>query len=249
MASSGNEDLTPGDFELVNRLSILTVARRPEWKRHVDAELGEVPPDANHGEFLENAPVTHLDFQTREQIDARTVYATIDQASGDDYTVTIDGTETATYSASGSDAVPDIVDGVVSAMNSGAPDGTVTADAFDLDGDGNDDTVRILGDQSGDYTVTVSTTGSAQMSLSGDPLMYDVRLWVLPKDTYSNRDLVGWTIHPSSDELPRVDWRGYKLRVPTAGYDRMAIQTFDRSSPEDGVDGLPHIYLGPAQLE
>jgi len=239
-----------GVFELANRLAVRAVGRSPDWKLVDRSDLvgTPVPEDDGYGVHLEDANVALLHVQTREVARYRTTYPfvhTVDDTA--DYTATLDGTSS-TYSAVGGDGQGDIAQGLATAVDGTAVNnGTVTASPVDRNDDGTDDAVVIKGDQWQDYNLTVSTTNNGILVPLGDPLTYDFRVWLLPRDP---RDQIpeAW-VQANQGQVSGVDWRGYTERLDIAGYRRLHVEVTDQSGVNDQVPARPYIYVGPGVEE
>lgn len=242
--------LNPGQFELVNRISILYACRDPDWKKHDPDEFSRVPQDVNDGVHIGDAPVIVFDVETREILKHRTTYVEIvDVDDTADYSATVDG-NTVTYSASGGDTEPDIAQGLTDAINNDATvSGIVTADTYDLTDDGTEGTVRLQGDSVTDYTLDGSATNNGSVSLSGDPIEFDVKLFMLPRDPSNRREKSATWKFGNQLSFTGIDWEGFTERFKVGGYGRVAVRITDQGPSADKVPAEPGVYLGPGTLE
>ncbi|MFB6373817.1 MAG: hypothetical protein ABEN55_12085 [Bradymonadaceae bacterium] len=247
---AGESDLNSGLFEQVNRLSIRSVVQVPGWKEIDPAEMDSVPKQDTSGVYLEGGISAILDFQTRENVQFRTTYFRIvDVDDTATYSAIVDE-NTVSYLASSGDTANDIAAGLRDAINNDATvSGIVTADLYDLNEDGTKQTVRLQGDSISYYTLDKSVGGTGSADLSGDPILYDALVFVKPDDPKSKRDnRIAWK-KLDGGLLEDIGFRGMTKRFPVGGYDRLAVQVFDRSPAADNVPVRPEVQVGPGLLE
>lgn len=217
-----------GKFETANALAILAGARVPSWTEQ--AAWTTPPQSASAGVYLENSLFTMLAVEMREEVHRRTARVTIstlDLAAS--YTVTINGTA---CTAAGPFAnLPAIINGLVTAINASAIASAVTASAVDEDASiAGVETVKIVGDNSTDYTITMSATGTGVLAVVADPTIATLKIYAKLRGSSAPSAWVA-----PYDASYALDWTGYVERLACAGVDRFAAELSDVDGTGDGA--------------
>lgn len=237
-------DNNPGLFEAVNEQSLYTVADAIDWRR-LDDRPRLLPEDESHGIDCADVPFSAVAAYCRRDMHRRTSWVTVDGV--DDtatYTVTVDGNDVQ-YAAQAGDGALEILQGLRDAINADATvTDLVTADLIDDDEDGNDDTLRLRGDDPDNYTLFVSTSSApAELSATQEATHFELVPFVYPSDTGpTGSNPERWGFHPHVGVID-VDLYGLSmLKIPTNSVLRLDFQVRND-------DGDVYIFAGPARLE
>jgi hypothetical protein len=249
-------------FELVNQLSVLLAARRPQWVEqlipvggYLPAQTTDTPVGAGAGVSLQDSPRSTVIIDLRRNNAFRTVRITVrvvDLTST--YRVTIDGTNV-DYSAVGDLDLEDLVQGWRDLINVTAPANTVvTARTEDTNASGTDDTLVIEGDTALGYAFGVDVTvGAGEVDAIADASTAQAHLWFSAKPvTSSDPDAIWRQANGAAYPVAR---RGFIERFDTGGLDRAFVELAEITGNTDTV-GAPstlkyyaQITVGPAVLE
>jgi hypothetical protein len=222
-----------GVFETLNRLGVLSIGRRPEWK--VPASTG-IPTTATAGVSIAGAVKTTLWVACREELHRRTVRIAVgvyDAATT--YQVDI-STFNVTAVAEGS--IEATVDDLVSKLNADVDISALIVAT--REGSGADSVLVIRGLSQADYTAAVSaTSGTGTISITqADTTSADVRVFLYADGTGERPE--GW-VQAREGFFQTVDYRGLTERLDTAGFSRMAVEVV--------ADGAVTVRIGPAVME
>ncbi|MFU8802634.1 MAG: hypothetical protein ACNA8W_02385 [Bradymonadaceae bacterium] len=224
-----------GAFELLNRLGILSIGRRPEWK--TPASTG-IPTSPTAGVSIAGAVKTMVWLECREELHRRTARVTITNDAATTYTVTIGGNAVAT---GGEATLEATIDAMVEDINTDVDAGALVVAS--REGAGDDSVLLLRGAGSADYTLTVGAeTGSGTIDFTADATTAEV--WVyLYADGIGDKP-EGWAIAKDGhwgDIGDEIDFRGITERLETAGYSRCAVEVV--------ADGAVQVQIGPGVME
>ena len=224
-------------FELVNRLAVRSVGRRPRWAVQ-DATTGP-PTSASSGVNISNAVKTSIQIALREDVHRKTTRLSknYDDFTAAIVTVTIDGNAVATSldGLTGIDEIQEIVDEI---NGDGTVSGIVTASVED------ENTVLIQGDGEDSYTIAVTDDETADrfVIIHEDADSADLETYVRQAGT-ADRPL-NWTRKTELD-LANLDEGGESKTFDTAGLSRIYYRVADVTPAGASVK----VSIGPAGSE
>lgn len=246
-----------GDFETVNDLSILTVARRPQWVAQ-GASTGA--PDGTGGVYLQDSPKAALAILVREETHRRSGRVAILFDGASTYTVDIDGNAVATVgNIDLATTIADLAADITADTPAGAGD-LVTATAVESVVGGGIDTLLLRGKAEADFVVTLSVAGGAG-TITGtlDRSGTSTRLWFTgksPNAPGATSSGGAGVFALASGAAYVVDYRGFVERFDTAGLDRGYAELHTLTNPADVAGAAatiayrtPDILWGPAVKE
>lgn len=226
------------NFETANRLAVLNGNEDPNWSEqttHTNA-----PTSASSGINVQAAQVATVAISLRkEDVTKRTVYVQITFDAATTYTTNIDGNAVATVgNTSELQTLTDIRDDINADTPAGAGD-VVTASLVDLDGDGTDDAVKLVGKAEADYTFVISVAAGAGtiVGVQCDPENAKARVWRFADAVTSTAKPPTWrTIPVDVAKLPAfnaLDYRGVEETFNAGGASRFYVETYDLTASAD----------------
>jgi hypothetical protein len=258
-------------FELVNQLSVLLAARRPQWVEQVipttapalvpgipDGGTNGAPASVGAGADLEDSPRSTVVIDLRRDAAFRTARITIrvlDLTSI--YRVRVDGTAVDFDAGfAGATSAADVLNGWRDAILGAGPpvDTIVTARTEDSTGLGGDvDTLIVEGIGVDDYGFKCgATTGTAEMDISIDASSANAHIWFSAKEP--NAPTAEW--RQANGALYPVARRGFVERFDTGGLARgyVELANVDGDADDEGLNNSELRYYaeithGPAVLE
>lgn len=244
-----------GLFERANEIAVLSGGRRAEWKALVAAE-GAPTTDAD-GVAMGGALKTIVVFDLREDVGARRCrFTVVTLTFTNTYRVTINGTDADFDASVGAATLQDVLEGIRDTINttSGVKN-VVTATVTDEDGDGNDDTVLIVGKSENDFTIDHSVIGdtppnNGDLASVADPTIGSIRIFAAVGGLSNNARPDSWRIIRDGEVID-IDFRGFIARLDTGSIDRIHVEAFDVANPGDGsAVGLrvPDLVIAPSKL-
>lgn len=172
-------------FQEANDLSIKSFGRRVKWQ--IQDTYAPRPAVVSDGhQYDRRNPTGYLKVSLRRNPHRREADVLIENASaGDDYSITVQGT-TYTYTAQGGDTASDIATGLAGKVD-GNSDVSATADG---------DQVLVRGDIEANYSISLSSTGSASLSFDWlDSTTYsDILVWLYSQTSQGDEDAESWSI-------------------------------------------------------
>lgn len=230
-----------GLFEIVNKLSMLLVGRRPEWK--LQAPLTGPPATLAAGVPLGNSPRAALHIALREEVHRKTARVRI--TAGDaatTYAITLGGT---TISDVGESTPENIVQELLGLLDASAPiNALVTYSTASSDGSVVD-TIVFKGKAAADYTISAQPTGGAgALELVQDASTCTAKVYGLPggKTPAAGQPQLPWCLVRNGD-LGTLGAEGLtEGGLNVAGYATLAVAI-------EGADGQVRVWVGPALEE
>ncbi len=247
-------------YELTNLLGVLQVGRAPQWSEQVD-EAAEpaydgAPATSDSGVDLQNAVQAMVCVNLRREAHRRTCIVTpgtFDAATT--YTITVSGTGITATGASLSALLTALVAAVVA---NGTVNALVTATVYDDDGDGTNDSVKIVGKAEADYGIGVSaTSGTGTIAVTADPSTAALRLWGVgagpnaPGRTGTSSGDPGVWAYVSAQTYA-LAYRGFLERFAVAGMERLYVELASVAGPASDTGSptyTPHVWIGPCVQE
>ena len=223
-------------FELVNRLAVRAVGRRPRWAVQ-DATTGP-PTSASSGVNISNAVKTSVQIALREDVHRKTtkIEATADPGGGaTEYQITIDGN---VWSEPANATGNDLLVFLAGELNADAAISAIVTAAVD------DGQLVLRGDGEDSYTVAVSIlNGDGTIEITHeDADSADLEAYVRQAGTADRPS--NWTRRSDLD-FTALDEGGESKTFDTAGLSRIYYRVTDVTPSGASVKAS----IGPAGLE
>lgn len=220
-----------GLFETLNRLGVLSVGRRPEWKEPTSTT--GAPSSSAAGVALTGAVKTLLHIALREEAHRRTARVSLTFDAATTYRVTVDGNNV-DVAADTDEATT--LQAIVDAINADATVGAIVTAAVE------DGQVVLRGDAEADYTIATSiVSGAGEIVHTADATTCTARVWLLPGGVDGAGKPTAW-VQANGGFFEGLDYRGLTERLDTAGFDRAYVELLD-------ADGDVQVRLGPGVME
>lgn len=220
-------------FELVNRLGVLAVGRRPRWSIQTDGE--GAPDGASAGVSILGSVQTLIHVALREEAHRKTtrIETTATITGSANYRVNVDGIDV--FYADPNDDPDNILAGLRDTINAVAPVSAIVTASVEAG------QLVIRGVAEADYTIAVSDdeTNDQLAIVREDASEAKARVWVRPAGSVDRPD--AWTAL-EGELFDDIDRRGLLRRLSTAGYRRCYVEIFDE-------DGDLTVSVGPAVEE
>lgn len=243
----------PSPFETAQSLLIRSQCRNPDWTEQSDFDT--VPTSAAAGVACNNAPSCLLCIDLRENIAYRTCYLEVTTVDlGATYTITIDGNDVVYNGSSEAPAdLDELLAGLADAING---DGTVgplvTASVT------SDQKLKLIGAAEDDYSLELTTTGTAVIAAVVDATAGTWVVYGLPK-TGSEPPAEGvhlligrWRKLYGADGS--VDYQGLIERLSTGGLSSVAVKLSltaadDTASGSNTITPVGTVLIGTGENE
>jgi hypothetical protein len=231
-----------GLFEIVNRLSVLLVGRKPEWQ--LQPLLTTPPATLAAGVPLGDTPRAAIHIALREELHRKTARVKITAAdAATTYTVTVGGHDISTV---GENTIENIAQDL-QVEAEGDPDipSLVTISAESSVAGGDVDTLVFKGLTSADFTITAGASGGAgALELTKDATTCTAKVYGLPggKTPSASQPQLPWCLVRNGD-FGALTFEGLtEGGLNVAGYRQLAVVI-------DGADGQVRVWIGPAIQE
>lgn len=216
-----------GLFETLNRLGVLSVGRRPEWK--LQTTTTGPPASAGAGVSIAGSVKTLVSISLREDAAFHTARVSITYAAATTYKVTVGAT--ALTVAAITDAATTL-QSIATAINANPVANLLVLATVE------DDQVVIRGlSQAGFAAAGEITAGTGTITVTQDATEATAYVYLLAG---------GFGARPPQWTLARngtldAEFRGLTERLDTAGFDRMYVEVV--------VDGSCTVHIGPGVVE
>lgn len=230
-------------------LAELTAGRRPKWTSEDLTSASTFPSSIASGVDMEDAVRCLWRVMPRADPAKRVAYVTpgvLDAAST--YRVTVGGVN---CDAAGSATLATLLTNIAAAINSGAS-ATVTASVVDFDGNGTNDSVKLVGVANADWSFAASiVSGTGTWSLKqADASSCNVRFWALPEGYDADTTPSTWAMIANFPVA--VTYRGMVDEIKSAGISRLFAEVTDlagHGSDGSGITYSVETNIGPCVRE
>lgn len=227
----------PETYEEANKLAVRSAGASPTWYAFDGStgyEYDGAPESAGEGQYLNGALRTLIRVDPRLLVHQRRAVITITYDAAGTYTILVDGNTTGALGVYGTEALA--LAGIAAGVDALAG---VTATVEDLDGDGTDDAVVVLGDAEADYSISVSAAGgAAAIACEADAATADVRVYGRAGAKSGSTAPGSWAQLYRPDGLPiefSIGHRGMVERIDTSGFSRLYVEADLYGHPADGA--------------
>jgi len=230
------------NYEEANKLAVLNGIEDVNWAEQT-AWTG-APTGGSVGISVLASQVAMLALSMRRyDVSKRTCFVQITYDAATTYTVNVDGNSVGTAAnASLLQTLTDIRDNII-ADNPGAFD-VVTATLADLDGDGINDAVKLVGKAEADYSLVISVAGGAgTVTAVADPTDGSYRLFRAPTGISSAAVPPSWRLVEEGD----LRYQGKAENYNVGGTERLYVEYHSLGGLGDSgtITYNPRADIGP----
>ena len=206
-------------FELLNRIGIRSVGRRPKWRLQEDTT--GAPTSASSGVNITDAVKTLIHVSLREEVDKKTARIAVTYDDNTVYRVSVDENDVDVDTDSGAIAdLDDLLQEIVDAINADVTAGDIVTAAVE------DEEIVLRGDGEDAYDLAVSiVSGGGTIEITHeDADSASVRVYLRAGGT---GDVPGAWVFGRRLLFEDLDYRGLVERISTAGSSRAYVEVYD----------------------